>query len=196
MIGAYPGSRLKLRHHFRMVNNRPRDQLGEKGNEQNVVGKIMLFAQSPLGINQPGNLLEGEKADGQGQHHFFPMRGGSRPAMNLFDKKVAVLEIAEQSEIDRHPDGKGPFAAGFRQRCSEEIIEQNRAQQEQEVHRIPLRVENQAAQNEKNGRTFTPHPAQAGAIPQQDQRQENQDKQIRIKQHRADLPERLKIATV
>ena len=51
----------KLREHLTVVGDRPGDQLRKETDEQAVVGEVVFFHHAIVGVDQVGDLLEGEE---------------------------------------------------------------------------------------------------------------------------------------
>ena len=75
MIGPRFG---KLRHHFRMVDNRARNQVRKEGDEQQEITQVILADDAPADIHEISDLREGEKGYSQGKHVSGPGPSASR----------------------------------------------------------------------------------------------------------------------
>jgi hypothetical protein len=161
--------RAELRHHLPVMHDRPGDQLREKQHEQAVVEQILVLDAACVAIDEIGDFLEGEKTDRQWQHH---IRQGQRPpgqGIEILDEKIRILEIRQHREIDgdaadqqclaradagsrraaRPVIGRG-IGGGrrFRQSGADAEVEQDQQQNQRNVARVPVPVENQAGQRQ------------------------------------------------
>ena len=57
----------ELGHHLLVVDDRSGDELGEEGDEQQVVGEVVFAGLAAVGIDEVGDLLEGEERDAERQ---------------------------------------------------------------------------------------------------------------------------------
>ena len=67
----------ELRHHLAVMDQRPGDQVGEEGDEEQVVGEVILLGLAAVGIDEVGDLEEGEEGDREGEDD---LGHGRRPA--------------------------------------------------------------------------------------------------------------------
>ena len=58
---------LELGHHLPVVDDGSGNELGEEGDEEQVVREVVFHFPVAVGVHQEGNLLEGEETDADGQ---------------------------------------------------------------------------------------------------------------------------------
>ena len=84
------GNILKLGHHFFIKNNRSCNQLREKGDKCDVVGKRIVFCFAGTSVYDKGNLLEGKKADTKGQQDMLQCKVCTEYGIDIFKKEIIV----------------------------------------------------------------------------------------------------------
>ena len=94
-----PGQR-ELRHHFRVMQHRPGDQVGEVAYKQRVVQRIALPHLAGMDVREIGNLRKCEERNSDRQDH---VERAERPAAQLrygAQKEIRVLEVPEKEQIN------------------------------------------------------------------------------------------------
>ena len=94
----------ELRHHFLVMQHRPRDQVGEVGYKETVVDEIDFLDRTPMRINQERNLGKGKEGDAQRQDDVLQRQIRASERVARADEKVRVLEIGEHQQIDHHAE--------------------------------------------------------------------------------------------
>ena len=90
---------LQLRYQLAVMDDGPRDQLGEKADKQTVAQEAVLPGLTPVGIDNVGNLLECEKGDGQRQDDSVEVEAGAQRLIGDVDEEIRVFEIAQQPHV-------------------------------------------------------------------------------------------------
>ena len=108
------------------MNDRTRDQLRKKRHEQAVVEKTVLGRLPPIGIDQEGDLLEGEKRYRQRQDDRFQVIVGPTDCVQVIDKEVCVFEVPDTGEIcgDTQPEHQSSRPDGARHATREPSTQQ------------------------------------------------------------------------
>lgn len=91
---------LKLRKDFFIQYDGPRYKLGEKSNKHKVVRKGIMFRRTGAAVDEKGQLLERKKTDAKGQQDMFQVKIGAEHIVYIFDEKVKILKIKQDSQIN------------------------------------------------------------------------------------------------
>ena len=93
-----------------VFDDRPRDKLGEKGDVQQQLQKILCARLGvPVYVNGVGKTLEGEKgyADGQDDTRWGNVRAKNQ--VQVLKDKICILEYTEDAQIEDHRKGENRF---------------------------------------------------------------------------------------
>lgn len=190
-VDAREHAALKLGHHFLVVDDRPGDELGEEGREQREVQELHLLGFAAGAVDQIGDLLEGEERDRQRQHDPRQRTVGVEETEDVVGHEVRVLEPAQQGQVrDQAEDQPGLHPAvslGLPRALdaiADPVVEDDRAQQQRQVDRIPHRVE--AQRRKRQQRLGHVRPAPCRVEQDQDDRQEAEDEREGVEEHSAD----------
>lgn len=99
----------ELRHEFRMVHDRPGNQMGKEPDEQDVAKKSQLRRLALIGVDQECDLGECEKRDAQRQGDLqrLEMPGGDGGPIG--QREVGVFEVGECGEVGGDAQGEQAF---------------------------------------------------------------------------------------
>ena len=97
---------VELREHFPVVGDRPGDQLRKEADEQAVVGEVVFFHHAVMGIDQVGDLLEGEEGDRQRQDDVFHPPTEIQRRIQRTEQEAGVFVVDQQQHVgrDRQPE--------------------------------------------------------------------------------------------
>ena len=179
----------ELRHHFLVVQHRPRDQVGEVGDEKTVVNEVGLLHFASLRIHQEGNLREGEKGNADGQDDLLDLPRVTQQGPCTRHEEVGVLVVAQQQQVARDSEANEPFRFQIQPRGgipaevdADDVVESDRAQQQRHAGHIPHAVEHQR-------RTEQPCSGGGGVAPPDQKktaksdREEEKKKGVGVEQH-------------
>ena len=130
-----------------MVENRAGDEVREEGDEEDIGGERSFLDFALITVHQVGDLGEGVERDPDWQDD--GERGMAHPAERLHGskKEVGVFKKRQQAEIDGdRPDDRSAAMVLWAFAGEEEadaIIEQDRADQEENQDGLPVGVEGQ-----------------------------------------------------
>ncbi|MCY1546914.1 hypothetical protein D9M68_829390 [compost metagenome] len=150
------------------MHDRPGDQLREEGDEQGVPQEIVFPRLAAVTVYQIGNLLEGEEADGQWQHHLGPVQNPASQPVDVVGEEVGVFVVAQQTQVandpgdqQRAPGHIGSRRPAFGELATHQEVDQQAAQQQRQVLQLPIAVEEQAGKHQPALRCGDPaQPAQ------------------------------------
>ena len=89
----------ELRHHLRVMQHRPGDQVRKVRDEQRIRDETWLRRLALVGVDEKGDLGEGEKGDAERQDDAGERNVDAAELPQRIDEKIGVLEIAESREI-------------------------------------------------------------------------------------------------
>ncbi len=182
--------RAQLRDDLRIMDDRPGEQLREKRREQAELDRPGPADDATRRINQIGDLLEGEERDRQRQDDVMEREVRPRRRGDILDDEVGVFVIAEQPEIDDEADHQPRLRRAHRlataralNDLADDVVENDREQQDRQVARPPPCVEDQAGERQDDGRRLRPEPAPGRVEGDQRGGQEAEDEDETVEQH-------------
>ncbi len=89
----------ELRHHLPVVDDRPGDQLREEGHEQAVVQEPVFRRFALGGIDQIGDLLEGEERDAERQDDGADAEVQAGQRADILHDEDGIFEIGQHRQI-------------------------------------------------------------------------------------------------
>ena len=98
-VSPLRSQRLELRHHLLVVEDRPGDQVGEVGDEQAVIDRIVLLGLAAVSVDQEGDLGEGVERDPDRQEDAQRLEIDARQAAQREQQEVGIFEEGEQQEV-------------------------------------------------------------------------------------------------
>ena len=137
-----------------MVDDGPGDQLREERHEQSVVDKTDVVGLTAVGVDQVGDLLKGEEGDRKGQDYGAEMVVGSGDEVQVVDEEVGILVVTQEAKVGgdtRVQQGEPvPVAVSIPggQVPAQEVVEQHRADNKQQVGGVPPAVEEQGSDHQ------------------------------------------------
>jgi hypothetical protein len=186
-----PGLAHELRHHLLVVDDRPGDELGEEGDEEQVVGEVVFAGLAAVGIDEVGDLLEGEEGNAERQHDVRQVEVEAGQSLDGAVEEAGVLEPAEQAEVGgdaegehqpgrREPAGGGSGGSAIRAPCGEEaaeviVADAGAADQEQVDRFPPAVIEERGDHQPAEGRPQESAPAEQQEAQQRERQEEDQE---------------------
>ena len=180
-IGAVLG---ELRDHLAVVNDRPGDQLRKEGHEQGVVDEALVTDLAAIGVDQIGDLLEGEERDRQRQHDVVDAEVDRQQRLDQVGAEEArVFEVADAGQIGADAEAEQELRPGHQQPLADEEIERDRGDDQDQIDRVPPAVEEQRGGDQPGDGEARLLAATEDEEADQGDRQEDQDELERVEQH-------------
>ena len=139
-----------------MMDNRPCNQLGEKGHKECIVKKVILFGLFSVAVYQIGDLLEGIKADRKWQCQVQQRNMCIEYSIDIDNKKIHIFKIAKQTEVKENTCCQkcfGRVCPVFAAMCSKLppycVIDEHRYQYQRKIFDIPPGIEKKRCKDEK-----------------------------------------------
>jgi hypothetical protein len=82
---------VERQHHFLVMQHRPGDQVREVGDKMDVVGETVFIGLAQVGIDEEGDLREGEERYAYGQPDVEQQDGRSGDGVGAEDEEVGVF---------------------------------------------------------------------------------------------------------
>ena len=185
---------LELADHLCMMEDWPRDQMGEPRHENHVFDEAEMFDLAFPGVYEKGNLREGVEADTDRQQNL-PRDRVSEPCGEVFDEEPGVFEIGEDCEVGRHSCGRSE-ACQARIPCldyhpSGEIIAEDRQGQDDRRKRAMVAMDQIGGSVKGEGCNRQPGQCQhaplrpSGVEANNRKRQKGEKELVGIEQHQA-----------
>ena len=140
----------KLFHHRTMIEYRPCQKMREERHEESVVQKAVFLHQARLAIVQANQLCYGEKRNAQRQFVMRQSNIETEKKVDVFEDKIGVFEIAQQTEVKNQSRRKENFAAfvvvcpyGSQNSLNDKKIYRYAADQQQQIFYFPIAVKKQ-----------------------------------------------------
>ena len=173
-----------------MVQDRPRDQVREVGDEERVVHEVVL-AHLALGrVDQIGDLGKRVERDAERQDDLADRPVGAEGVVEIVDEEVGVLEIAQQQQIERDAEHEQALRPPRLPRPQEALdpgadveVDEDREREQQDVLRAPPAVEEERSEREPRGGGPVALPREREEDEERD-REEPQDEGVGVEQHR------------
>ena len=132
-----------------VIQHRPGDDVREVGGEQGVAPEANVRRPAMAGIDQEGDLGEGEKGDADGQEHVQRVETGPSEVVDRADKEIGVLEIAQEQQVAG--DGEDQPEPFMRLRhlldpLVSQVVTDDGDRQDGQIGRIPGDVKGQGGQ--------------------------------------------------
>ena len=168
-----------------MGHNRAGNQLREVGNVGGVLEKAVVSRLPTVGIDDIGHLLEGKKADAQGQHNMLQRELRRKQGVDVANKKVEIFEIKQNPEV--YQQGQCQHSLPGRPRKSAHDpghaeIQHDGGNNDQQVAGVKVAVKPQGHAQQKRHRQRVPPEMVQPKVPYQTQGQKQQDENIGIKE--------------
>ncbi len=94
------------------MQDRAGDQMRKISNEQAVVHQIIFTRLALPGVDQKGNLGKREERDAQWQQNLSGAQPGIGQGIEIVEKEIGVLVVAEQCQVgDDRPHEQAPAAS-------------------------------------------------------------------------------------
>ena len=139
--------------HVGVAHDGARHQLVVHRQVEQVIDGVGLRPGVPaVDVDDVGDRLEGVEGDADGQRESGHRKGGAQQGVQVLDEKAAVLEGAEQPEVERQRGGErrlgrpGPPVA--LDQPSVHVVERGGGQQQQEPHRLAPGVEQEGKRHQ------------------------------------------------
>ncbi len=177
----------KLRNHLVMVEDRPGDEVGEVGDEREVLKEVGLVGRPGIGVDQERDLSEREEGDPERKEDLEGRNRETEGRVQVQDEEVGVLvvpqdhQVAANSHEEYRKGESGPLAQG-RQPAADDEIEHHRAKQQGQIPRVPERIERDRRHAEDQHLKAGSDPRSQG-IGQEGEREEEEDEAERVEQH-------------
>ena len=128
----------------------------EKRDKESVAAELEIVDLAAVGIDQKGDLLEGEKADRKRQEEGLHGELESGELVDDLDRKDGILVVAEEGEVTRDPGDEEGLAAArpgrrsglgargrLHQVAPDEVVKPDRAEEQRQVGGFPPAIEKQ-----------------------------------------------------
>src|SRR5262245_57433746 len=92
---------LELRHHFPVMQDRPRDQVREVAHEKRVRDQPVPGAMA-VHVDEIGDLREREEGDTKWKNNVADVQARAEKSVDIGAEEAGVLEPAEQEEVRPH----------------------------------------------------------------------------------------------
>lgn len=106
-----------------------------------------MFRPAQTAVDDKRKLLEGEEADAEGQQDMFQVEIRMKSQIQVFDEKVIIFEIKEQSKVEQKPGQQsGPvrkFCPDMGKKPAQKIIGRNTDDDDREIINIKIAIEPQ-----------------------------------------------------
>ena len=169
------------------MQHRPGDEVGKVRDEQRVGNEPRLRGLALARVDEKGDLGEREERNSERQDDRCQGNVDPGELPQRFDEKVGVLEITERGEIggDRERQhllrGAGTTElAQATDRATQVEVDDDGREQQQEVLRIPVAVEEQRSQREPRRTGVQQAQAPEQVEPCQSQGKEAEEKFVRV----------------
>ncbi len=186
-IGAFCLRPLELRDHVLVVQDRPGDQVRKISDEQRVMRQRVARDVASIGIDQKRDLGEGVEGNADRKHDVDD-ESGREQRIEIGGEKSRIFEDAEHHEIAGDADGERGKPCTWAelardQEIADAVIEGDRNKQQR--HELPAAegIKDQRGQRQPDYRSQMAAAAKR-EIAEQDDRQEQEDKGMRIEEHR------------
>ena len=133
--------------HVMVFHNRSGDHLGEQGDKEKQLVKILLGGNLPaVNIYEIGNRLENIEGNSDRHDHLDGINGVVQEQIQIFNQEVGVFEISENGKIgqDRQCDQEFPEGQKTFHQQRREIIDCHNEHHDEEVFRFAPGVEDHA----------------------------------------------------
>lgn len=174
---------LKLRNHLGVMNDRPHDQLWEKGDEQQIIQDVIALGLTPEGVHEKGDELESKEGNTDGQYDVLQRYVGSGDEVYILDEKVGVFVIPQKPYICQDAGGQKQSSLDavfcplqFAQCVSNHIVSYDTSQEKWEKVRASCRIEVEGSQYEPDLRQIVVLEVLQEKIAAEGDRQEDQYK--------------------
>ena len=91
---------MELRHHFTVMHDGPRDELGEKQYEQAVILKSEWLYTLGMDVDQESDFLKRNEGDSQRENHLREDKIRAEYVVDCAASEVDIFEIAEERDIE------------------------------------------------------------------------------------------------
>ncbi len=95
-VNGRPG---ELGKHLMVVDDGAGNQLREEGHEEGVMQEAVFVGLATIGVDQVGDLLEGEEGDRQRQDDGLQYQVVAEQGVEVVNEEVGVLVVAQQAKI-------------------------------------------------------------------------------------------------
>lgn len=92
-----------MRDDFLVQYNRPGNELGEKGDKSSVIGKGIMPGLPRAAVDNKRELLEGKKADAQGEKNVFQVKVRPEDIIDIFNEEIVVFKIKYNGQVYTNP---------------------------------------------------------------------------------------------
>jgi hypothetical protein len=130
-----------LRHGLAVVDDRAGDQLREEGDEQGIGKKAVVPHLAAVGIDQIGDLLEGEEGDREWQHDRAEVGVDGRHVLDRPRQKPRIFEPADGAEIERDAEREEGFRRPPDQAGGDRVVDQHRSGEQRQIGRVSPYIE-------------------------------------------------------
>jgi hypothetical protein len=170
------------------------DQVGKVGDEQYIMDEVVFFDFALIGVHQESDLGEGEEGNTQRQHDFAQIPVCAGKTVDVAYEEIGVFVVTQQQQIDGNsqdeqlfrslnPESRIPnpvfvilvpqssFLASRSCLCDphpEGVIAHDGTQQQPDIGRIPVAVEEQRGQCKPAGGKGVAGPCQPEKSDQDD----------------------------
>jgi hypothetical protein len=100
---------VKLGYHFAVENYWTSHKLGEEKHENAVADEALNLFLLLVHGDKERQLLEGEKADTQGQKQIFKIKAAFEQKVDIFDEKVVILKVSYEKNVEKYAKDKAKF---------------------------------------------------------------------------------------
>src|SRR5665213_1057576 len=127
------------------MNDRACDQVGKVRNEKRIFWEAEIVGAIPVDVDQERYLDEGDERNSERKQDRDRMEFKAREVREGPGEEIGVFEISERRQIARDRDAKDDPGLVFCDQESRAIIAGDRAEQQDDVFRLPSPVENRGA---------------------------------------------------
>ena len=126
----------ELRHHLRVMQHRPGDQVRKVGHEQRIVHETWFACLVLIDVDEIGDLREREERNAERQHDVQGSVTRARDGIQAADQEISVFEVGEQNQIGSNRTCQPYTPPSARRACdrkSHRVVEYDGPEQQRDV---------------------------------------------------------------
>ena len=140
---------LELGDHFTVQHNGTRYQLGEEQDKNAVIPKGFQGCFLVPNRDQEGQLLESEETDAQRKDDVLQMEGRGEYRIDIGDKEIVVLEVAQQTHVEQNAQYIQDSAALSGKPHGNQIVYKDGSDDDEQITDVIIAVEKQGGKDQK-----------------------------------------------